>query len=81
MRDVYDELRLREQELRLITDALPACISYVDADQRHRFINRTYEVWLNCSRDEILGKSVRELVGDMTYQILEPYINQALGFV
>ncbi|MBW4427045.1 MAG: AAA family ATPase [Nostoc desertorum CM1-VF14] len=79
LRDVYDELRLREQELRLITDALPACISYVDADQRHRFINRTYEVWLNCSRDEILGKSVRELVGDMTYQIIEPYINQALA--
>ncbi|MCC5649844.1 PAS domain-containing protein [Nostoc sp. XA013] len=79
LRDVYDELRLREQELRLITGALPACISYVDADQHHRFINRTYEVWLNCSRDEILGKSVRELVGDMTYQILEPYINQALA--
>ncbi|MBD2532534.1 AAA family ATPase [Nostoc flagelliforme FACHB-838] len=79
LRDVYDQLRLREQELRLITDALPACISYVDADQRHRFINRTYEVWLNCSRDEILGKSVRELVGDMTYQIIEPYINQALA--
>ncbi|AUB43086.1 Serine/threonine protein kinase (plasmid) [Nostoc flagelliforme CCNUN1] len=79
LRDVYDQLRLREQELRLITDALPACISYVDADQRHRFINHTYEVWLNCSRDEILGKSVRELVGDMTYQIIEPYINQALA--
>ncbi|MBG1245115.1 AAA family ATPase [Nostoc sp. NZL] len=79
LRDVYDELRLREQELRLITDALPACISYLDANQRHRFINRTYEVWLDCSREEILGKSVRELVGDMTYQIVEPYINQALA--
>jgi PAS domain S-box-containing protein len=78
LRDVYDELRLREQELRLITDALPVCISYVDANQRYRFVNRTYEVWFSCSRDEILGKSVRELLGEAAYQIVEPYINRAL---
>ncbi|MGA7934825.1 MAG: GAF domain-containing protein, partial [Kovacikia sp.] len=56
------ELRAREQELRLITDALPVGIGYIDAEQRHRFVNRTYEIWRNCSRDEILGKSIRELV-------------------
>jgi PAS domain-containing protein len=36
------ELRAREQELRLITDALPVCISYVDIHRRYRFVNRTY---------------------------------------
>jgi PAS domain S-box-containing protein len=72
------ELRHREQELRLITDALPALISYVDANRCYQFINRTYEVWFSCSRDEILGKSVRELLGEAAYQIVEPYINQAL---
>ncbi|MHC5939233.1 protein kinase domain-containing protein [Nostoc sp.] len=66
----------REQELRLITDALPALISYVDANGRYRFINQTYEVWFLCSRDEILGKSVRELLGETAYRITEPYINQ-----
>ncbi|MEH1770882.1 MAG: AAA family ATPase [Nostoc sp.] len=66
----------REQELRLITDALPALISYVDANGHYRFINQTYEVWFLCSRDEILGKSVRELLGETAYQITEPYINQ-----
>jgi PAS domain S-box-containing protein len=70
------ELRHREQELRLITDALPALISYVDANRCYQFINRTYEVWFSCSRDEILGKSVRELLGEAAYQIVEPYINQ-----
>ncbi|MBI4780842.1 MAG: AAA family ATPase [Oscillatoriophycideae cyanobacterium NC_groundwater_1537_Pr4_S-0.65um_50_18] len=73
------ELRAREQELRLITDALPVGISYIDAEQRHRFVNRTYEIWRNCSRDEILGKSIRELVDHTSYQMIEPYINQALG--
>ncbi|MGA7935248.1 MAG: histidine kinase, partial [Kovacikia sp.] len=50
-----------------------------DAEQRHRFVNRTYEIWRNCSRDEILGKSIRELVDHTSYQMIEPYINQALG--
>ncbi|WP_442948017.1 AAA family ATPase [Nostoc sp.] len=76
LRDVYDELRLREQELRLIADALPVLISYVDANQRYLFVNRTYEVWFNLSRDEILGKSVHELLGETVYQRFEPYINQ-----
>ncbi|NHC37347.1 PAS domain S-box protein [Scytonema millei] len=72
-------LRDREQELRLITDALPVYISYVDADRRYRFVNRAYEVWFKRSRDEILGKHVREIVSEAAYQIAEPYINQVLG--
>ncbi|MEH1844789.1 MAG: AAA family ATPase [Nostoc sp.] len=73
------ELRAREQELRLITDALPACICYVDTDRRYRFANRTYEEWYGCSRDEILGKQVREVISEAAYQIIEPYINRALA--
>lgn len=68
-------LRQREQELRLITDALPACICYVDTDRRYRFANRTYEDWYGCSRDKILGKQVREVMSEAAYQIIEPYIN------
>ncbi|MEP0969976.1 MULTISPECIES: AAA family ATPase [Cyanophyceae] len=69
-------LRHREQELRLITDALPVCISYVDANQRYCFVNHTYEDWFSCNRDQILGKHVREILGDRAYQVVEPYINQ-----
>nr|WP_277876131.1 PAS domain S-box protein [Chroococcidiopsis sp. [FACHB-1243]] len=72
-------LREREQELRLITDTLPALISYIDINQRYQFVNRGYEVWFNCSRDKILGKSVRELIGEAAYQIAQPHINQALA--
>ena len=79
LRDVYDELRLREQELRVITDALPVCITYVDANQRYRFANRTYEEWFHRSLGEILGKSVRENLGEASYQVVQSYINQALA--
>ncbi len=73
------ELRRREQELRLITNALPALIGYVNANRCYQFINRTYEVWFNRSRDEILGNPVRQLLGEAVYQRVEPYINQVFG--
>ncbi len=79
LRDVYDELRLREQELRLIANALPVLISYVDINQRYRFVNQTYEEWFKCSRDEILGKHSREFLGEAIYQIAEPHISRALA--
>ncbi|MBD2564776.1 MULTISPECIES: AAA family ATPase [Nostoc] len=72
------ELRHREQELRVITDALPVCITYVDANQRYRFANRTYEEWFHRSPGEILGKHVCENLGEASYQVVQPYINQAL---
>ncbi|MDZ7951121.1 AAA family ATPase [Nostoc sp. DedQUE09] len=79
LRDVYDELRLREQELRVITDAIPVCITYIDANQRYRFANRTYEEWFGRSRAEILGKDICENLGEAAYQVVQPYINQALA--
>ncbi|MBD2067787.1 AAA family ATPase [Leptolyngbya sp. FACHB-671] len=79
LRDVYDELRLREQELRVITDAIPVCITYIDANQRYRFANRTYEEWFGCSRGEIRGKHICENLGEAAYQVVQPYINQALA--
>jgi PAS domain S-box-containing protein len=72
-------LRHREQELRLITNALPALISYVNADRCYQFINRTYEVWFNCSHHEIVGKSVCQLFGEAVYQQIEPHINQVFA--
>jgi PAS domain S-box-containing protein len=72
-------LRDREQQLRLIADALPALISYVDANRCYQFINRTYEVWFSRSCDEILGNSVRELLGETVYQKIEPYIDRVFA--
>ncbi|MEH2209499.1 PAS domain-containing protein [Nostoc sp.] len=79
LRGVYEELRLQEQELRLIADALPVLISYVDANRCFQFINRTYEVWFNRSREEILGNPVRQLLGEAVYERIEPYINQVFA--
>jgi PAS domain S-box-containing protein len=78
-RQAEEALRRQEQELRLITDALPVCICYVDPEKRYRFVNRTYEDWFGWRRDEILGKHYREVLGEAVYQIIKPHSNRTLA--
>ena len=83
--DVSDRVRAEqsfqrsEQHLRLITDALPVLIAYIDCQGRYRYINRTYETWYGKSRDHIIGKSMPELWGKASYQKLAPYIKTVLA--
>ncbi len=68
-----------QQRLRLTTDALPALISYVDAEQRYRFVNKAYEEALAKPRAEIIGKRVEEVLGPALYQEARPQIEAALS--
>ncbi len=72
-------LRASAIQLRLITDATPGLISYVDAEQRYRFVNAAYESWFGRTRDQIIGNRIRDLLGAETYQQIEPYIQVALA--
>src|SRR5439155_1906867 len=47
-----DALRVREEQLRLITDSLPVLISYIDKEQRYQFLNQQYELWFERPRDQ-----------------------------
>jgi PAS domain S-box-containing protein len=73
------ELRASEAELRLITNALPGLIAYVDADERYQFVNTLYEQWFNRPTSEIIGHSVFELLGEKVYQRIKPSIDLALA--
>lgn len=72
-------LQQRESELRLITNTVPVLISFVDAEQRYRFNNRTYEEWFGHPASEIYGKTVQEVLGDAAYNLLRPYVEQVLA--
>ncbi|XWK87860.1 MAG: PAS domain S-box protein [Phormidium sp.] len=72
-------LRESKAQLQLITDSVFGCISYTDASQRYRFVNKTYEVWFNCHKEDILGKTIQEVIGQEAYQKVLPYITQALA--
>ncbi len=73
-----EALRQREEELRLITNAVPVFISYVDAQQRYRFNNKRYEDWYGIPASEINGKHIKEVMGESAYQSVRPYVEAVL---
>jgi PAS domain S-box-containing protein len=66
-------------KLQLINDSVPALISYIDSDLRYQFNNRAYEEWFGCSRAEIHGKHLREVLGEAALARLTPYIQRVLA--
>lgn len=73
------KLQRSENQLKLITDSLPILISYVDNQQRYRYINQTYQTWFSKSRQEFLGLKVEEIVGETNYRKIRPHVEKALS--
>lgn len=67
-----------ESRLRLIADALPAMMSYVDAHQRYVFANKAYEVWFGQTADEVRGMHVRDVLGTAGYASVRSHLEFAL---
>jgi len=72
-------LRDSEHRIRVITDALPALIAYVDAEQRFRFANRPYQEWFRRPLGEINGSPMRQLLGPALYEAHREHIELALS--
>jgi two-component system, sensor histidine kinase len=67
------------QQLKLITDALPVLIGYLDKEERYRFANKAYESWFPLKAADLLGRKVRDVVGEKAYQGVKQYIDRALA--
>lgn len=72
-------LAASERELRLVADAVPAMIAYVDAGERYRFYNRAFERWIGVAAPEGYGRTVRELTGEERYAGIEQHLRRALA--
>jgi PAS domain S-box-containing protein len=68
-----------EKQLRLLTNALPALISYIDRDDRYRYTNKAYERWFGTKMEENIGRLHREVLGGELHKKIEPFVQRALA--
>ena len=73
-----ERLRLREQQLHILTDALPLAIAHFDRDGRYLFVNKVVEYRNGLPRSEILGRTMQEIVGSK-FARRKPYFARALA--
>ena len=68
-------LRERESQLRVLTDHVPGHIAYVGAhDLRYQFVNQNFESSFGRPREEIIGKHIKEIIGESNYDYALKYI-------
>jgi len=68
----------RAQFVRTLTDNLPGMVGYWTRDLRCGYANRHYLTWFNRTPEEMLGLSMRELMGDELFERNAPYIHAVL---
>lgn len=79
LKNAIEELQERENQLRLIMNMTPALISYVNPELRYVRVNKTYEDWFGIAKEEMLGKKIREVIGEKMWATAEPYLISALA--
>ncbi len=72
-------MRLSYEQLELISDAVPALISYVDREYRYRMCNLAYTAWFGLSREEVVGHPMSEIIGEPTWRAIRPHLEAAFA--
>jgi two-component system, OmpR family, sensor kinase len=66
------------ERLQALLDKLPAMVGYWDQQQRNRFGNQAYVQWFGVTPQWMLGRHIREVLGEPIYALNRPYIEAAL---
>ena len=78
-RDAELDARAKERTVRLIADNVPALIAYYDgATLECRLANNAYAKTWGFTVDSIIGRTVRQVIGDAGYEAIAPYIQRVL---
>ena len=70
-------LATREEQLRLFTDNIPEPVVYVDMEGNYTFVNDAFLDLVGIPREEVIGKSVKEVLGPEVFDLQQPYVDRA----
>ena len=79
VRERTEAVARSEERLRLVTDAIPALISYFDRDRIYRFANVGYAAWFGRSKETLVGRPVAEILGPLLHAELAPHVERAMA--
>jgi PAS domain S-box-containing protein len=78
-RQAEGALLAQERDFHLLADNVPALYSHVDRELRYRFVNKRHEEVFGLPVSGIVGKFVKEVVGEANFVRLEPHLLKALA--
>jgi len=73
------KLLARERQVRLLTDNVPALIASFDSDRHYRLVNQKYAEWFGLRPEQVIGRHVRDILGEAPYQNVEAHMEKVLN--
>jgi PAS domain S-box-containing protein len=74
-----EALRRNEELLRLVTDSSPIAMVYCDDQQRLRFVNRAYVDKFALAPEDVIGRSLADVMGAKAYESIHGHVDAALA--
>jgi diguanylate cyclase (GGDEF)-like protein/PAS domain S-box-containing protein len=74
---VEQALMESQHQLRTIADNVPAVIARVDMAERYTYVNRFVEQVSGENPAQMIGKTMKEVRGELLYERLKPYLKRA----
>ena len=72
-------LQQSETRLRLMIDAVPAMITYLDPQERFLFCNKSYLDLLGKSADDVLGRDLAQVLGQSLHDDIAPSLRRVFA--
>ncbi len=81
IKDAHDEMERSSRFLRSLTDAMPALVAFIDAEERYAYCNQEYRDIFGIELTDIIGRPIVEVVEPEVYCVKKPHIDRALSGV
>jgi diguanylate cyclase (GGDEF)-like protein/PAS domain S-box-containing protein len=69
----------KERELREVIDSVPTPMVYMDAGRRYRYANDAFLDYAGKAAGEVIGRTVREVLGEERGTALGPYLDRVFA--
>jgi PAS domain S-box-containing protein len=78
-REAGTALRHASAQLQLVTDSMAVAMTHCSRDLRYQWINPQYAAWIGRRSEEVVGRSIVEILGTEAAEKLRPHIEKVLG--
>ncbi len=76
---LIEKLIQSEQQLSIIIDNIPGLVSHVDNNLRYLYASKGYERFFGIPSEKVVGKTMKEVLGETVFKRVEPYVKRALS--
>jgi PAS domain S-box-containing protein len=71
-------LKAKEAELELVAETTPHILTRCSRDLRYRFVNRSAAAQFGLEPEEMVGRSIAEIMGEESFAVIKPHVEKVL---